>query len=216
MKKVLSVILAMLMLCSVFAVPSFAADTDPVVFPIDKDWWGTTFGSDYLCSDEQYIVSFDLNGGSLKNDTYIWDFAKNTFVYTKGSDVTGKYYMVPRTRDVMNKGQYITLPAVTPMSGQQFDGWFLEVKCGKYEANASFAANADFQLPGERGDGTSTVGTIIQFRARYSAAEQEVPTMTKVMNILFSVFGTIIAALTGESKEKVVASLKEMFGDILG
>ena len=70
MKKVLSVILAMLMLCSVFAVPSFAADTDPVVFPIDKDWWGTTFGSDYLCSDEQYIVSFDLNGGSRTIPTF--------------------------------------------------------------------------------------------------------------------------------------------------
>ena len=214
MKKVLSVILAMLMLCSAFAVPSFAASsTEPVVFPTDgNDWWEVG-----ICTDKQYIVAFDLNGGTLKNDTYIWDFAKNDFIYTKATDISGVYYMVPRNKDVMKKGQFITLPSVTPMSGQQFDGWFLESDCTpEYQPNASFGANAEFKLPGKEDDSNSTLRKVIQFRARYSSAEQEVPTMTKVMNILFSVFGTIIAVLTGKTKEEVVATLKEMFGDILG
>ena len=219
MKKVLSVILAMLMLCSAFAVPSFAASsTEPVVFPpVGMDWWATDKTGGPITDENQALIVFSLNGGTLKNDEYVYDFNTDKLVYTKGSDISGTYYMVPVDKGAQIAGQSsIQLPAVTPMTGKQFDGWYLERYSGTVTetsaypaAGSSFGANSMFKIPA----GTKL---IVYFSASYSSAEQEVPTMTKVMNILFSVFGTIIAVLTGKTKEEVVATLKEMFGDILG
>lgn len=217
MKKVLSVILAMLMLCSVFAVPSFAETTEPVVTPpAGYDWWATSETGGPIANVEQVLVVFALNGGTLKNDTYIYDFNTNKFIYSKGSDVKGTYYMVPIDKGAQIGGQSsVQLPSVTAPSGKQFDGWYLEsynqdIKDTEpYVAiGSSFGANSMFKLP-------KANKLIVYFSAAYSSASDETPTLQKVLGILIKVFATILAAVTDKTSEYWIAYLNEMLAGIL-
>lgn len=222
MKKVLSVFLAMLMLCSVFAVPSFAADTEPVVTPpAGYGWWTTkdeTTGkvtSGPIANEDQVLVVFALNGGTLKNDAYIYDFNKNDFVYSKGSDIKGTYYMVPIDGGAQKGGSSVQLPSVTPKSGYQFDGWNLESYKGTVTdikalpLTGSFGANSLYKLP----EGNKV---ILYFSALYSSAADETPTLQKVLSILIKVFATILGAVTDKTSEYWIAYLNEMLAGILG
>lgn len=223
MKKVLSVILAMLMLCSVFAVPSFAADTEPVVTPPSGgfDWWTRTTGdritSGPIANKEQVMVVFALNGGTLKSNVYIYDFNTNEFVYSKGSDVKGTYYMVPVDSGAQKGGSSIQLPAVTPKAGYQFDGWMVEKYDPAIESSdpdvvakgQSLGANSMFKLP-------EADYLTVYFSAVYSSAEDETPTLQKVLGILIKVFATILATFTDKTSEYWIAYLNEMLAGILG
>ena len=81
MKKVLSVFLAVLMLFGALSVSSFAEETTaPVVTPpmAYHDWWG----EGGPCSKEQAVLAFNLNGGSLKSETQIYNEETGQFEWT--------------------------------------------------------------------------------------------------------------------------------------
>ena len=125
MKKVLSVFLAVLMLFGALSVSSFAEETTaPVVTPpmAYHDWWG----EGGPCSKEQAVLAFNLNGGSLKSETQIYNEETGKFEWKAGKDVTGVYYMVPQDPNTMKGGMGVVLPEVIAPSGWQFNGWYCE------------------------------------------------------------------------------------------
>ncbi len=224
MKKVLSVFLAMLMLFGALSVGAFAEDDttlapsesttgtpsyDPNVSPnVGYDWWK---GEGAPCTADQAVLSFSLNGGTMKYDQQVWDFTVKDFVWQSG--ITGTYYMVPHT-GLQTGGDVIIFPDVVAPNGLSFAGWeCISVgasKEGQNLINCTFGATGRFVIPTDAG------GQLIQFVARYTSADQEEDTMTKVMGILMKVFGTIIGLLLyqGDS-EQGIALMQKIFSGLL-
>ena len=209
MKKVLSVFLAVLMLFGALSVSSFAEETTaPVVTPpmAYHDWWG----EGGPCSKEQAVLAFNLNGGSLKSETQIYNEETGKFEWKAGKDVTGVYYMVPQDPNTMKGGMGVVLPEVIAPSGQQFNGWYCEAcPCETAQVGQTYAAAAVYKLPLNCG------GTLIQFRASYSPATIEEPTINKVVGILIKVFGFIIGFIAFDRDTKQgIAFMEKVFGDL--
>ncbi len=211
MKKVLSVFLAVLMLFGALSVGSFAEDgtttTAPAVSPKPYHaWWEKDGGP---CTADQVVIAFNLNSGSLKNETRVYNEQTGKFEWQKGKDIIGTYYMVPENRDVMKGGMSVVLPLVTAPDGKQFNGWEVEVCVDASYVGQTYAANAEFKIP------VAARGTLIQMKASYSAADFEEPTITKVIGILMKVFGTIIGliAYEGDTK-KGIAFMEKVFGGL--
>ena len=190
MKKLLSVLLATLMLFSVLGVSASASDI-----------YSNLYDQNLVDRNSQVIISFDLNGGSLKTGAYVYDTSRSDFVYKDGADITGKYIMVPRTTDTQRVGQFIRLPAMTPPSGYQFDGWYCYFDSNKY------ASNADYKIP------AGSAGGVIEFYASYIPAEVEEDTFGSILKILIKVFGAIAGILiyNGDTEEGIA-----LFEKILG
>ncbi len=210
MKKVLSVFLAVLMLFGALSVSSFAEETTgSVVTPpmAYHDWWG----EGGPCTPEQAVLSFNLNGGSLKAETQVYNEETGKFEWKAGKDVTGTYYMVPQDPNTMKGGMGVVLPEVTAPAGQQFNGWYCEAcpVAGSEIVGNTYAATAAFKLPANCGK------TLIQFRASYSPATIEEPTLTKVVGILMKVFGTIIGLIAyGGDTKQGIAFMEKVFGGL--
>lgn len=209
MKKVLSVFLAVLMLFGALSVSSFAEETTgPVVTPpmAYHDWWG----EGGPCTPEQAVLAFNLNGGSLKAETQVYNEETGRFEWKAGKNVTGVYYMVPQDPNTMKGGMGVVLPEVIAPSGWQFNGWSCEVcPCDISYVGNTYAAAAAFKLPLNCG------GTLIQFRASYSPATIEEPTLTKVVGILMKVFGAIIGLIAyGGDTAKGIAFMEKVFGGL--
>jgi len=213
MKKVLSVFLAMLMLFGALSVSSFATDgstADPVTPPSYNAWFGPE-GSGAPASYKQTVIAFNTNGGTLKNGQlfYVYDNATGKMVLTDGKDISGMYYMVPESSDVMIAGQsLVQLPAVEAPTGYTFLGWRCDACPEDSLVGQTFGA-ASFQIP------RSAAGHVIQFSAWYGTATVEQDTMKKVMDILFKVFGTIIGLLAyGGDTAAGIALMEKIFGGL--
>ena len=197
MKKALSLFMAVLMM---FAAMAVGASAESSVNP--SPWHGPE-GSGKPATPEQAVLSFDLNGGTMKNAVAVYDL--NTGTFTSQTGVTGTWYMVPANANVMKAGMQVTLPVVTAPKGYQFDGWYC------YNDGQPYAANMSYTIP------ATGAGSVIQFRAAYSPAEIEEDSMTKVLSILTKVFGAIIGILlyAGDT-EKGIALVEKMLSGILG
>ena len=112
MKKLLSVLLATLMLFSALGVSASASV------------YNNYYDSGIVDRNSQVVIAFDLNGGSLKTGAYVYDTSISNFVWKDGADITGKYIMLPKSGDTQREGQFVRLPAITPPRGYQFDGWY--------------------------------------------------------------------------------------------
>ena len=201
MKKALSVFLAILMLFSALSVGSSVGALSSVT---PSQYHGEP-GSGMPAGYNQAVVIFYLRGGSLKEEVRIWDLDTADWKYV--SNLTGEYVMVPQnSSDMINDGEhYIILPAVTAPDGRQFDGWR---RINDTDSNG-YAANMNYKIP----SGVLT----IEFEAQYSAATIEQDTMTKVLDILMRVFGTIIGLLfySGDT-EAGIALMNKVFAGVLG
>ncbi len=190
MKKVLAVVLSVMMLFSALSVGASAVidTTDSYISQV---------------LTKQVILSFNLNGGSIKGGVRVYEGldANGKPVFTYDNRYTDSmYYMIPESTE---GGQLpydvITLPSVNPPSGYAFNGWYC------YTTNETYAANRPFEIPGY------AAGTVIEFTADFSRSEPEEDTMAGVMDILVKVFGTIIGLLflQGEA-DPVDAGMKMM------
>ena len=210
MKKVLSVFLAVLMLFGALSVSSFAEETTgTVVTPpmAYHDWWG----EGGPCNEKQVVILFNLNSGSLQNETQVYNEETGKFEWKQGKDIVGSYYMVPKTQDEMVAGTgAIVLPVVTAPEGQQFYGW----TCMDCPGNTSyvgqtFSQGTLFDIP------SGCAGTMIQFKAFYGPADIEEPTLTKVVGILMKIFGTIIGLIAyGGDTKQGIAFMEKVFGGL--
>lgn len=198
MKKVLAVLLSVMMLFGALSVGATALDTS----------------DSYLQQvlTQQVVLSFNLNGGSIKGGVRVYEGLKEdetgkmvpTFVYDNRF-TDSIYYMIPETTNPddpnydMAPYDTVVLPSVTPPSGYAFNGWYC------YTTNETYAANRPFEIPGY------AAGTVIEFTADYSRSEPEEDTMAGVMEILVKVFGTIIGLLFLQSEpDPVDAGMKIM------
>ena len=189
MKKVLAVLLSVMMLFSALSVGASAV--------ID-----TTDSYLQQVLTKQVILSFNLNGGSIKGGVRVYEGldATGSPVFTYDNRYTDSlYYMIPESDESQIPGDVITLPSVNPPSGYAFNGWYC------YTTNETYAANRPFVIP------TYAAGKVIEFTADYSRSEPEEDTMSGVMEILVKVFGTIIGLLflQGEA-DPVDAGMKMM------
>ncbi len=190
MKKVLAVVLSVMMLFSALSVGASALDvTDNYLNQVLTN---------------QAILSFNLNGGSIKGGVKVYEGldASGAPVFSWDNRYTDSiYYMIPEKIDGKSQapGDVVTLPSVTPPSGFAFNGWYC------YATNETYAANRSFVIP------TYAGGTVIEFTADFSRSEPEEDTMAGVMDILVKVFGTIIGLLflQGEA-DPVDAGMKMM------
>lgn len=210
MKKVLSVFLAVLMLFGALSVGSFAEDGTTTTAPSTPaigyhDWWG----EGGPCTKDQVVIAFKLNGGTLKEDVYVYNEETGKHEIKAGKDVSGTYYMVPLNKDHMFGGDKITLPVVTAPDGKQFNGWECLSCVDSSYVGSTYAAQAPFTIP------EAARGTLIQMVASYTTAEIKEPTLTKVIGILMKVFGTIIGliAYEGDTK-KGIAFMEKVFGGL--
>ncbi len=215
MKKVLSVFLAILMLCGALSVGSFAEGTTTPATPgtlPNSQWFGEP-GSGAPATREQVIISFNLNGGTLKAGVQypVFDSTTGTHIYTDGKDITGTYYMVPGPTDSssMREGTLVSLPAVDAPKGWQFDGWYCE-SCAGLSLEKQTLGAATFKIP------EGTRGTVIQFSASYRPETVDGDTMTKVINILSKVFGAIIGLIVFQDMDAGIEFMKEIFSKVLG
>lgn len=209
MKKVLSVFLAVLMLFGALSVSSFAEETTgPVVTPpmAYHDWWG----EGGPCSKTQVVILFNLNGGTLQNETRVYNEETGEFEWKAGKDISGSYYMIPQDSNEMVAGTgSVVLPVVSAPSGQQFYGWYCtECPGDTGYGGQTFAAASSFDIP------SGCAGKLIQFKASYGPADIEEPTINKVVGILIKVFGIIIGYLVFNNKDQGIAFMEKVFGDL--
>ncbi len=202
MKKILSVMLAVMMLFGALSISASAANVPPaeVVNPV-------------INSQDQVVIVFKFFGGSSKNPlpVYYSDVVENGgFV---NEIVTGDYYLLPGAGGVtLRTGTSINLPSVTPPEGKHFVGWDSSVDAQDLVAGATYEIS-DVRV---RTSKEFPNNGIIYMEAMYEAAEPEEDTMATVLGILMKVFGTIIGILFLDGSSAAGIELMEkVLGGIL-
>ena len=188
MKKVLAVLLSVMMLFSALSVGTCVA------------FEGDEYTDKVMTS--QVILSFNLNGGSIKGGVRVYEGldANGNPVFSYDNRYTDSmYYMIPDSVDSQKAGDIVTLPNVTAPADYAFNGWYC------YTTNETYAANRTFRIP------SYTKNGVIEFVADFSRVTPEEDTMGGVLNILVKVFGTIVGLLflQGEA-DPVDAGMKMM------
>ena len=192
MKKVLAAILAVIMLFATFSVGASAENYG------SGDFWSDGIGSGMtektVLEDNQRVLHFVLNSGTITSGVWVYDISGSGFEYKptyKGTD----YYMLPDNRyfseaDRKNPnidlphtpGTTVRLPNVTAPSGSSFNGWQVE------ETGEIYVGGSEYTIP-------YGSGKIITFKAYFVPKELEEDTMGGVMEILVKVFGSIVGLL---------------------
>lgn len=181
MKKVLSVMLAIMML---FGALSLNASAQTVTDMVD-DWQNgtsiTVAGNTYSTS-ESVVICFEFGAGSSLDPMPSYDTTTRTFTW---SQVTGKYYLLPGTTlyGKLTPGSYVRMPMVAAAEGEQLKYWYCS------QTGEQIASDVDWKIP------TGSAGTLYTFRAVYGPAAAEEDTMTMVLGVLMKVFGTIVGLL---------------------
>ncbi len=179
MKKVLSILLAALMFLSCMSISAFAED-----FPF--------FGPNGADANEDAVLKFVLNNGTVKSGQYIYDRSTGKLNWTDPEDVPDTFYVVPIDNydGMFEVGDYVTLPSVKGPKGWQFVGW---------QRNSGLQADADRSIypagPNQYQIKEADRGMVVEFSAVYEQAEVEEDTFAKVFDILIKVFGTIIGLI---------------------
>ena len=179
MKKVLSLVLAALMLLSCMSISVFAED-----YPF--------FGPEGADKNNDAVLKFVLNNGTVKSGQYIYDRSTGKLNWTDPEDVPDTFYVVPIDNydGMFEVGDYVTLPSVKGPKGWQFVGW---------QRNSGLQADADRSIypagPNQYKIQEADRGMVVEFSAVYEQAEAEEDTFAKVFEILTKVFGTIIGLI---------------------
>lgn len=180
MKKVLALLLSALMLFGTISISTFAATDYEDLFNNTENEAGLT--------QNQTILSFDLNGGKISGGVWVYDpAAKGLFRYDTNY-IGNTYDMIPnnvkdKDKLTMTPGYEATLPPVSAPSGMIFNGWYCRLDRQTYPANHKYT------IPDE------AAGNIVQFIAAYTNTSTEEEGMGAAMEILVKVFGTIIGLL---------------------
>ena len=195
MKKILSVMLAIMMLFGALTVSASAASTVNGV----------------EVSSDQVVILFDFNGGSATNPELLWDYDPVNGFYTPTS-VSGKYYMLPRSSDEMVAGRdRVYFPAVTgPSDTMVCSGWMLESSFEDVGAIYGAGGGSFWKIPAEAG------GQIVLFRAVYTSTEGEGDTLKTILGVLTKVFGTILGLLFFDgSSAQGIQTVDKLLGSLL-
>ncbi len=205
MKKVLSVFMAILMLFGALSVSSFASSES-------NQWFGDV-NSGKPANYDQTVLYFDLGIGALPNASV---YNQTTGAFESQTNVTGSYYMIPRSSTEMKAGTYVTLPDLDAPDGYKFTGWYCygtESGRGATTLNLignTYAPSTAFCIP------EGLQGEVLCFRASFAPIKQEEPTLNKVMGILIKVFGAILGILLYQGNtEEGIAAMEKILGSLI-
>ena len=190
MKKVLSVVLVIITLFSMFAFNTSAADK-PNVPDVAIEYYETLKREGVIKSD-QVIIAFDLlnSGAKFKYPVSVYNDTTGTF--SNSTSVTGIYYMIPNNKELnsssfMTPGSSIILPEVTPPTGKDFKGWkYTDIN----NVDHILAAGSSFVIP----DGSDAFG-ILRFTAIYVTGEIEGDILDTLISVFIKVVGEVVKLL---------------------
>ena len=198
MKKLLSVLLAVLMLFSVMSISASAAYLN-----------GDTIGG-YMDAnvdtDDHFVAYFSCGAFETKTRIQLYDTYTKQFT-TVESGQTGTFYLVPTNADHMRIGGVFTLPNLKRTDTQDFDGW----RCSAFDYVIGGGSEVVITQDMLDDDG------IIRFYAKASDAEPAEDTMATIMGILSKIFGAIygILFLNGDTEQGVLF-VQELLSGVLG
>ena len=181
MKKVLSIFLAVLMLCSCVAL---AASAEQTAKPYFSDTWGES-----VATNDQAIFLYRLQGaGKCKNGRNI--YVDGEIVWKNAEDIPDTFMVVPENADEFKAGNLVTLPSVKAKNGQDFIGWQrTPAPDGDTDSGVYSPAAGKYTVKAK------DVGRIVEFVAIYEEGEFEEDTFSKVFQVLTKVFGAIIGLI---------------------
>lgn len=188
MKKVLSVILAVMMLFSVMAINTSAASTTDLT------------GINGSVGDVVLVFRF----GEGKSNDYLNVYNPDTGRIGLLASHTGEVIVIS---EELICGAGYALPSVsTPPEGKNFDGWLCNNDGKLYAAGI----NGTFVIPD-----VPSSNNVIVLTAQYSTPAEGGDTMATVLNVLVKVFGAIIGILlyAGDT-EAGVAMMQKILGGL--
>ncbi len=198
MKKILSVMLAIMMLFGALSISASAAN-----LTVDEY-------SEKFLNNDNVIIRFDFGSGTSMDEQPVYDPDTSGWVYEY---VTGIYYRLPGAEDKeLVAGDAIMLPDVVPPEGQAFKGWSCSV------VNYDLTVTKPFEITDEivllaHGD---TPKGVIKMTAIYGRAAAEEDTMATVLGILTKVFGTIIGILFLDGSSSAgIALIEKLLGGLM-
>ena len=204
MKKILSVMLAIMM---IFGAMSISVSAAPATTDTVKFGYVINAGTEQIVLDSGKHVIVELNFGNGKSleGLMVYDVDTTPAGFVRTLDVTGRHLMLPGCGYEMRAGQYIRLPAVAAPEGLTCQGW--EIR----GTGTVVGHGIDWQIP------YGSEGQIIELVARYTTAEADTDVMATVLNVLMKVFGTIIGILFLDGSSTAGVELMEkMLGGLLG
>lgn len=187
MKKILSVVLAVMMLFGAMSISASAANHEGFVVPNDFD------------KTQDVIIVLRFGSGKCQN--YITVYNQEIADYEQVTGVSGEVVLVG---DSYVAGRALELPYVTPAEGNNFNGWFCDRDGKSYPAGPQ----GGFVIP-------NLPGEVIILTASYYPSEGEGDTLGTIVAILSKVFGAIIGILFyGGNTEAGVAMMEKVLGGL--
>lgn len=205
MKKILSVLLAVLMIFSTFALAASAAA------PITDPNKASDIRATNTANSEKthVIIYYNLYDFTTKYSQYTYDVESGKFAYI--NNITGGFYQVPENSSQLYVGYKFALPEVTAPEGKQFNGW----RCLTHIDRPTFAAGEAITITSDML--SLAQNNVIEFEVVWGSAAPEEDSMGKIVDILTKVFGAILGILIFNGQtQKGVDLVKEMFSGILG
>lgn len=200
MKKILSVMLAIMMLFGALSVSASAVEAN--------DLWGKTPGEVTISKGTNAILSFDYNGGKSYSNMICYDAAKGNFIEAEAS---GIYLMLPGAYSsqlfttVDSYGTAVKMPIATK-DGDMLLYWYC------VETGEQLAADSTWFIP----EYERSAQGVFHFTAKYAPAEAEEDTMKTVLGVLTKVFGTIIGILFLDGSSSAgIALIEKLLGGLL-
>lgn len=205
MKKILSVLLAVLMIFSTMALSAAAAA------PITDPNQASDIRAKNTANSEKthVVIHYNLYDFKTKYAQYTYDVESGKFAYIP--DVTGDFYQVPENSGQLYVGYKLPLPEVTAPEGKQFNGW----RCTTAVNRPTFAAGEAVTITADLLE--LAPNNVIEFEVVWGSAVPEEDTMGTIMDILTKVFGAILGIIVFNGQtQKGVDLMKELLGGILG
>ncbi len=187
MKKILSVVLAVMMLFGTMSIGASALNHEGFVVPNDFD------------ASQDVIIVLRFGSGTCKD--YITVYNQQIADYEQVTGMGGEVVLVGE--GIVANRAY-TLPYVTPAEGNNFNGWYSLNDGRSYPAGPQ----GGFTIP-------NVPGEVVILEAQYYPSAAEGDTLGTIVAILSKVFGAIIGILFyGGDTEAGVALMEKIFSGL--
>ena len=203
MKKILSVMLAIMMLFTALSISASAADVKPGQV-------GFKDTSDVVIPSGHNIIIFHFGAGKSNTALWVYDTEKG-FLFKNAGEVTGDYVMLPSDENELYAGSTVFLPAVVGPDGYNCSGWQL-MSYGFADTGVTYGhgLNSYWKIP------AGCQNKVIEFTAIYTQADVEGDTLTTILGVLSKVFGTILGLLLFDgSAAKGTELVNSLLGSLL-
>ena len=203
MKKILSVILAVMMLFASMSIGASAETYEGVNGDTSEGVYDGTYEGFVVPktfdSTKDVILVLRFGTGTCKD--YITVYNQDIADYEQVTGVGGEFVLVGN--GVSANRSYI-LPYVTPAEGNSFNGWYSLADGRAYSAGPT----GGYTIP-------NTPGKVIILEAQYYPSAADGDTLGTILGVLTKVFGAILGILFyGGDTESGVAMMDKIFSGL--